>query len=96
MQNHGMDNCPMTDTAPIAGIILAAGLSRRFGQPKQLLQVGGELIINRVVDTALNSRLDKVFVVLGHRHKEILAAMGDRLKAPCLNVVINRNYRQGL
>ncbi len=86
----------MTSTSPIAGIIMAAGMSKRFGQPKQLLQIGGEFIINRVVDAALSSDLDKVSVVLGHCRNEIRAAMGDRLKAPHLDLVINRDYRQGL
>ena len=86
----------MTHTGPIAGIVLAAGMSKRLGRPKQLLPIGGEFIINRVVDAALNSHLDKVCVVLGHCHTEIRAAMGDRLKAPRLDLVINRDYRQGL
>ena len=86
----------MTAKSPIAGIVLAAGMSKRLGRPKQLLPIGGEIIINRVVDAALNSHLDKVWVVLGHCHTEIRAAMGDRLKAPRLDLGINRDYRQGL
>ncbi len=86
----------MTATDPIAGIVLAAGLSKRFGQPKQLLQIGREFIINRVVDAALNSHLDKVVVVLGHHHHEIQAVMGARLNVPRLDLVINRDYRRGL
>ncbi len=91
-----MDTISMTATGPIAGIVLAAGMSKRFGQPKQLLQVGGEFIINRVVDAALNSRLDKVSVVLGHHHHEIQTVMGDRLKAPRCDLVINPEYHRGL
>lgn len=86
----------MTTKSPIAGIVLAAGMSKRLGRPKQLLQIGGEFIINRVVDAALNSHLDTVRVVLGHCHNEIRAAMGNRLKAPRLDLVINHDYRQGL
>ena len=86
----------MSTKSPIAGVVLAAGMSQRFGRPKQLLRLGGEFIINRVVDAALNSHLAKVIVVLGHCRREIRAVMGDRLKAPRLDLVINRDYRQGL
>lgn len=58
----------MKATDPIAGIVLAAGMSKRFGRPKQLLQIGKAFLINRVVDAALNSCLDAVIVVLGHQH----------------------------
>ncbi len=85
----------MTTSGSITGIILAAGMSTRLGRPKQLLKVGGEFIINRVVDAALNSGLEKIIVVLGHRHREIQVAMGARLTVPRLKVVINRDYRRG-
>jgi molybdenum cofactor cytidylyltransferase len=90
------DSKSMASTGPIAGIILAAGMSKRLGKPKQLLTIGGESIINRVVDTALNSLLDSVILVLGHRHAEILPVLGDRIRAPDLEVVVNRDYRKGL
>ncbi len=87
---------PMASPDSISGIILAAGMSTRFGKPKQLLTIGGEFIINRVVDAALDSRLDTVVLVLGHCHAEILTVLGDRIKASKLSVVINRDYRQGM
>ena len=86
----------MTPTGPIAGIILAAGMSKRFGRPKQLLKIGGEFIINRVVDAALKSLLDSVILVLGHCHAEILPVLGDRIKNPNLQMVINRDYKKGM
>lgn len=86
----------MTPKDPIAGIILAAGMSKRFGSPKQLLKVGGEFIINRVVDAALNSLLDSVTLVLGHCHEQILPVLGARAGAPDLKVVIIHDYREGL
>ncbi|MBW2370443.1 MAG: nucleotidyltransferase family protein [Deltaproteobacteria bacterium] len=86
----------MTATDRITGIILAAGMSKRLGKPKQLLKIGGEFIINRVVDTALESHLDTVVLILGHRHADILPVLGDRLKTPNLKVEINRDYRKGM
>jgi len=85
----------MPNTGPIAGIVLAAGMSRRFGRPKQILKIGAEYIINRVVDAALNSDLDNVTLVLGPYRDEIQAILGARLNAPRLRLVRNPDYRRG-
>jgi CTP:molybdopterin cytidylyltransferase MocA len=49
----------------IAGIVLAAGGSSRFGSPKQLLTHHGENLVRRAARAALESGLDPVIVVLG-------------------------------
>jgi len=55
----------------IAGVILAAGESTRFGSPKQLLDINGELLINRIIRIASSSNLDYIVVVLGSNFDEI-------------------------
>lgn len=60
---------------PIRGIILAAGMSRRLGRPKQLLLVEGKPLIAHVVERALASRLDSVTVIVGHEAEIIRAAI---------------------
>lgn len=47
----------------IAGIILAAGHARRFGRPKALIHLHGELLIHRLIDAYLESGLAPVVVV---------------------------------
>lgn len=76
---------------PIAGVILAAGMSTRLGRPKQLLEVGGKPLIAHVADTALGSRLDEVIVVLGHQAGAVRNALGDR----AVRVRVNPQYREG-
>lgn len=49
----------------VAGIILAAGRSERFGIPKQLLDWKGKPFIQHIVETALQAGLDPIVVVLG-------------------------------
>lgn len=49
----------------IAGIVLAAGLSRRMGQSKVLMKVGGRAIIRYVVESVLAGGVDSVWVVTG-------------------------------
>jgi molybdenum cofactor cytidylyltransferase len=58
-----------------AGVVLAAGASRRMGRAKQLLPVAGRPLLEGVVASACASRLDDVLVVLGARADEILAAV---------------------
>src|SRR5690349_15315463 len=50
---------------PVAGIILAAGESRRFGRPKQLLDWKGQSFVRAVAKTALEAGLSPVLVVTG-------------------------------
>ena len=54
-----------------AGIILAAGASTRFGQPKQLLDWRGEPFVRVVTQTALNAGLSPVVVVIGANADEV-------------------------
>lgn len=51
--------------ARIAGIILAAGGSSRFGAPKQLLTHHGENLVRRAARSASEAGLSPVIVVLG-------------------------------
>jgi molybdenum cofactor cytidylyltransferase len=62
---------------PIAGIILAAGEARRYGQPKQLLDWRGEPFVRAVVKTALKAGLSPVIVVTGAHSTEVAAAVQD-------------------
>ncbi|MDA8187837.1 MAG: molybdenum cofactor cytidylyltransferase [Dehalococcoidales bacterium] len=57
----------------ISGIILAAGRSVRMGQPKLLLNLQGRSLIRHVVENAVESRLDKVVVVVGNEAAKVRA-----------------------
>lgn len=84
---------------PTAGIILAAGISKRFGTPKQLVKIKGCYMIEHVIRASLSSRLRKVFLVLGHRQKSILKALAENIKSfetNRLEILINSQYRQGM
>ena len=76
----------------LAGIVLAAGESRRMGQPKQLLPFGKRTILERVVDTLLTAGVGEVVVVLGHLADRVRAVLGDRP----VRAVVNTEYRQGM
>jgi molybdenum cofactor cytidylyltransferase len=59
----------------VAGVVLAAGLSRRLGQNKLLAALGGEPLVRRTVRRALEAGLDPVLVVVGHERERVEAAL---------------------
>ena len=52
-------------------IILAAGGSVRMGKPKQLLEINGQSLIRKTVETALAADCSPVLVVLGNAFDKI-------------------------
>ena len=85
----------MSSLTQTAGIILAAGASVRFGQPKQLVRLGDKYLVEWVLDAAIASRLHTVVLVLGHAQETILQALGSKTNLSGVKVVINPNYRDG-
>ena len=86
----------MSDKCPTAGILLAAGMSRRFGSPKLLHRLQGRPLIRIALDAALDSRLDRVVLVLGHRRPQVMASIGSLADHPKLAVADNPDYPSGL
>ena len=76
----------------IAAVILAAGSSTRFGQPKQLLDWNGEPLVTRITNIALKSGLDPIIVTLGYRAQHIRPLIDDRP----VDIVMNWRWREGL
>jgi molybdenum cofactor cytidylyltransferase len=60
---------------PVAGLLLAAGESKRMGQPKQLLDWRGVPFVRSVAETALQSELSPVVVVTGAYAEEVEQAL---------------------
>jgi len=71
----------MIQKKPTAGIILAAGISKRLGTPKQLVKIKGSYMIEYVIRASLSSKLHKVFLVLGHHQNKILKAITENIKS---------------
>ncbi len=60
---------------PIVAIVLAAGGSRRLGQPKQLLRIAGQPLVRRAALAALASQATRVLVVTGAHAERVEAAL---------------------
>jgi molybdenum cofactor cytidylyltransferase len=61
----------------VAGVVLAAGESKRYGQTKQLLDWRGEPFVRSVAKTALEAGLSPVVVVTGAHAEKIESAVKD-------------------
>ncbi len=76
----------------IAAIILAGGASKRLGEPKQLVQLDGETLLDRAVRVAREAGCVPVLVVLG--------AEAERVRAGCTlkgaEVLVNQSWSEGL
>ena len=73
-------------------ILLAAGASRRMGQPKQLLPVGDGHLLHRLIGVCAACQPAKLLVVLGANADSILPT----LQAEPCDVFINENWQEGL
>lgn len=76
----------------VAAVVLAAGESRRMGEAKQLIELGGERLLERAVRVAGEAGCSPVVVVLGARAEEIVAACELREA----RVVVNPDWTEGM
>jgi molybdenum cofactor cytidylyltransferase len=85
-------NPPPPGEGRAAGLVLAAGSSRRMGSPKQLLAIEGRPLLEVVVGHACASRLDEVVVVLGAAADEI----SSRVDLGRARVLVNPDHASGM
>ncbi len=81
----------MSARAGVAGVVLAAGASRRMGRPKALLPVDGTTFVERIVGVAVSCGLAPVYVVVGE-HRPMIEE-----KCPALapRLVVNPDPSRG-
>jgi len=75
----------------VAAIILAAGASRRMGEPKPLLPWGGKPLLAWEIDELLASSVDDIVVVTGNRADLVRHAIGDGARY----CIFNARWAQG-
>lgn len=82
----------MASPLNIAIVILAAGASRRMGEPKQLLRWGETTLINHTINTAIEVNSNEIIVVLG-AHFELIE---NEIKNPNITILNNKDWEKGL
>jgi molybdenum cofactor cytidylyltransferase len=78
-------------TERVTGLVLAAGGSRRLGQPKQLLPYRGGTLLDHTLATARACRFDQLLCAIGGGADEVRAAV----ELSGVEVIENRNYGSG-
>jgi molybdenum cofactor cytidylyltransferase len=75
----------------IAGLILAAGESRRMGRDKALLTYRGHTFLETIITTLREAGVERIAVVLGHHAEEIQRT----IRLDSVEVVINPDWQRG-
>jgi len=82
---------PTTADGRVAGVVLAAGTSSRYGARNKLLaRVDGERIVTQSVRAFCDAAVDPVVVVVGHEHERVREALPAGVR-----VVHNSAYADG-
>ena len=76
----------------ISGIVLAAGLSSRFGSPKTLADIHGNSVITFLLKKVVQTKLSEIIVVLGANKEKIQPSI---FKHTMIQIVYNKHYKFG-
>jgi molybdenum cofactor cytidylyltransferase len=74
----------------ITAIVLAAGESKRMGQPKMLMPWGNSTVIETVISTIQSAGISDILVVTGGAHTQVETLIGN-----AANTVFNADYKTG-
>ncbi len=74
----------------LSGIILASGLSRRFGTDKLLYRINGRYIISYIIESVDNSNLNEKIIVVNNRDKY------KNIVPETFRIIVNNDYLNGM
>ncbi|WMI65428.1 nucleotidyltransferase family protein [Aestuariibaculum sp. YM273] len=82
----------MNPSSQIAMVILAAGASKRMGEPKQLLLWGDSTLLEHSIETALDVSANHVYLVLGANYKTLKS----KIESRPVEIIYNPDWEKGL
>ncbi|MCC7352170.1 MAG: putative selenium-dependent hydroxylase accessory protein YqeC [Anaerolineae bacterium] len=80
----------------VAAVVLAAGASRRYGEPKQLIPWGQTTLLAHVVSQARASQVAQTVVVVGHEAERMAQALANWGDDGGVQIVYNGDWEVGL
>jgi len=76
----------------ISCILLSAGESKRFGEPKACARLNNQTVIESILNRLISTNINEVVVVLGHNAESIKSLILNHNK---VKVVYNKDYKFG-
>ena len=82
----------MVEHKNIGILLLAAGSSSRLGQPKQLVKINHEILIEYIINSALATPCNPIVIVLGAHYQKIKPL----IEHHSIYVLVNKNWEKGM
>jgi L-glutamine-phosphate cytidylyltransferase len=84
----------------VTAVILAAGVGKRLlaasgGRPKCLIEIGGQTLLGRLVQSLGAAGVRSIVVVVGFEAETVQASLGDGPPGVTVRYVTNPRYREG-
>jgi molybdenum cofactor cytidylyltransferase len=76
----------------IGAVVLAAGMSSRMGEPKQLLRLGERTVLGQTLENLRGARVEQIVLVLGFAADRIAR----HVAVDGVTVVVNERFREGM
>ena len=80
----------------IGAVVLAAGMSSRMGEPKQLLRLGERTVLGQTLDNLRGSHIEQIVLVLGFAAEAIVRHTAIDGVIDGVKVVFNEQFREGM
>ncbi|MEM8938352.1 MAG: nucleotidyltransferase family protein [Bacteroidota bacterium] len=82
----------MIDKITIGAAVLAAGPSRRLGEPKQLVRFKGKSLLQHTIDLVVEVQIDERMLILGANEQEIRHFINFK----SFDVIQNQHWKEGM
>jgi molybdenum cofactor cytidylyltransferase len=76
----------------VGAVVLAAGMSTRMGEAKQLVRFGNNTLLGQTLESVSGAHVDEVVLVLGFAAESIKS----QFSSEKIKIVVNEAYREGM
>ncbi|MEO0510977.1 MAG: nucleotidyltransferase family protein [Verrucomicrobiota bacterium] len=80
----------------IGAVVLAAGASRRLGEPKQLVEFESKTLLSRTIEVVNNAMIGPIVVVTGFAHDRISPMVETASDSGRITTIYNQNWNEGM